>query len=51
MTEIRAACYVCGAAIATEDELVILSAGWEDDFQVPCHRECGPEELTTDSTQ
>lgn len=38
-------CYACGAGIENEDELVILSAGWEDEFQVPCHRECAPEEL------
>lgn len=42
-------CYVCGADIENEDELVVVSAGWEYEFQVPCHRECAPEELPPES--
>ena len=35
-------CFVCGEPIENEDELVIATAGRanEEEFTVPCHREC-----------
>jgi hypothetical protein len=33
-------CYVCGGPIETPDELVVTSAGWDYEFNVPSHREC-----------
>ena len=38
-------CFACGVSIGNEDELVILSGDWEEEIQVPCHRDCGPEDL------
>lgn len=33
-------CYVCTEPIESADELVMSTAGWDDEFRVPCHREC-----------
>lgn len=45
MSDPRAECYVCGGPIERDDDLVILSAGWDDEFQAPCHRDCAPRDL------
>lgn len=33
-------CYLCGLVIDNESELVVETAGWEEEFSVPCHFEC-----------
>ncbi len=33
-------CYVCGAPIEDEVDVVMSTAGWDYEYQVPCHREC-----------
>jgi hypothetical protein len=36
-------CYACGEPIEAEEEIVV-TAGWDYEFTVPCHRECVQEE-------
>jgi hypothetical protein len=44
MLKVSLRCFACGEPITSEDDLVIISGCCEEEFQVPSHRDCAPED-------